>query len=126
MYICYVIVKDLPTMTAGKAAAQVHHSATQMAYEKCNAYQMWADKGEYGTNTTIVLRANVEEFELLKIKLDEFNFDNNDFDYTWEYGSYTDPTYPTVQSKTLEMETCIWIVGQKHKIKPLTKGLDLY
>lgn len=119
--ICYVVAKDLKSMTPGRLAAQVHHAGTQMA-TRSEIGQKYL--GEEGINTTIVLKASPEEYEFY-LKLLEENLEG----YTSDYNIVTDSSYPIKINGNTEyivMDTCFWVVGPEEEVKPMLKGLKLW
>lgn len=116
----YIFLRsDLESMTPGKAAAQVAHSASQAAFMFYNhynneAYKSWesqavSDRGQYdeecymGFGTTIVLDAGSgRDLETLMIRISK----------TGVYsGMVVDPSYPVKDGRTthfVDIPTCGW------------------
>lgn len=148
----YILVRnDLPSMTAGKAMAQVHHAGVQMA-AKCAEhpiFQAYISEGQAAGadtfSTTIVLSASVADIETVIARLHNTEC---------IYGIIVDPSYPflvdrelspylldnpkmtMIKSQTTERQdlfarqelTCAWCLGDRSDIlfKSALDGLKLF
>jgi hypothetical protein len=95
----YILVRnDLPSMTPGKAMAQVHHAGVQMA-TKCAEhpiFQTYIGEGQIegadAFSTTIVLSASVADIENVIARLHNTEC---------IYGIVVDPSYPFLVDREL-------------------------
>lgn len=147
LYLYILMRKDLPSMGAGRAAAQASHAANAFWHE-CGhtaGAKQWAKETPQGFGTAIVLGVTLAELREVTRKAMEMT-DN------CCVGSVIDPDYvitvpaevvPCIDDKKLaqfeqspsdpskylfhrEEITCAYIFGDKEKLSPLLAGLPLY
>lgn len=150
----YVLARtDLPSMNAGKLAAQVHHAGVQMMAQyggRLKVQEYVADgnaQGAFGFNTTIVLGATLTDIQERTQQAQAAG------DHVVLFNTVTDPSYPFfVQNaevadlipehvaqaikqmpdgKILMVRsevTCAWFLGDRNNpaFRVLFDGLDLH
>lgn len=147
----YVLIRnDLPSMNAGKAAAQVHHAGVQMLVKHSDHplvkeyVSNGLAQGADGFNTTLTLGATARQIDAVMAKVCHFDT---------VCGMVVDPTYPFwvdpeiapmlevnqsvkrpgVMSQSGELFlrnelTCAWVLGDRNDyvFKSIFEQFDLY
>ena len=109
----YVLIRnDLPSLNAGKAAAQVHHAGVQMIvthsdHDLVKSYvSSGTAQGADGFNTTLTLSANIDQIKTAIARLQHLDA---------LFNVVIDPTYPFLVDREvaplLEANTSVTRVG---------------
>lgn len=149
--VAYVLIRnDLPSLTPGKAAAQVHHAGVQMMIKYANHQlvkdyvRLGTEQGADGFNTTLTLSANLAQIEAAIGKVRHLDA-VCDILVDPTYPFFVDPEVapfleanaamkrvgPTSNGKELFLRnelTCAWALGDRNDtiFKSVFESLPLY
>lgn len=121
----YILMRnDLDSLNSGKAVAQGSHAANQMVYdarfseETKNMVDQWSSEA-YGFGTCLVLSVNESQMRSSVALAKSLGIHS---------GITHDPTYPLRDGETLHLialDTCAYVFGYKHELKPIVGELNL-
>jgi len=121
----YILMRnDLASLNSGKAVAQGSHAANQMVYdarlseETKNMVEQWSSEAS-GFGTCLVLSVNEYQMRSAVALAKSFGI---------HAGITHDPTYPLRDGEAFHLvplDTCAYVFGYKHMLKPIVGEFGL-